>query len=130
MKILITGAAGFIGFHISKKLLETGFEVIGLDNLNDYYDINLKTDRLKILKESESFTFYKKNLEDKTSVDQIFQEHRPHRVIHLAAQASVPLSISDFKQSSTTNILSSICILDFCARKNIPLVYASSSVVN
>ena len=60
MKILITGAAGFIGFHISKRLLEAGFEVIGLDNLNDYYDINLKTDRLKILKESESFTFYKK----------------------------------------------------------------------
>ena len=76
-RTLVTGAAGFIGFHISKRLLETGFEVIGLDNLNDYYDINLKTDRLKILKESESFTFYKKNLEDKTSVDQIFKNTIP-----------------------------------------------------
>ena len=60
MKILVTGAAGFIGFHISKRLIETGFEVIGLDNLNDYYDINLKAARLKILKESKCFTFYKK----------------------------------------------------------------------
>ena len=73
MKILVTGAAGFIGFHISKRLLEADFEVIGLDNLNDYYDFNLKTDRLKILKESKSFTYHKKNLEDKKSVDQIFQ---------------------------------------------------------
>ena len=112
MKILITGAAGFIGFHISKRLLETGFEVIGLDNLNDYYDFNLKADRLKILKESESFTFYKKNLEDKKSVDQIFQEHHPHRVIHLAAQAGVRYSIDHPDIYIQSNIIGTFNMLE------------------
>jgi len=130
MKILITGAAGFIGFHISKRLLETGFEVIGLDNLNDYYDINLKEDRLKILKESESFTFYKKDLEDKKSVGQIFQEHRPHRVIHLAAQAGVRYSIDHPDIYIQRNIIGTFNILEACRHNEIEhLVYASSSSV-
>ena len=130
MKILVTGAAGFIGFHISKKLLEADFEVIGLDNLNDYYDINLKADRLKILKESESFTFYKKNLEDKTSVDQIFQEHHPDRVIHLAAQAGVRYSIDHPDIYIQRNIIGTFNILEACRHNEIEhLVYASSSSV-
>ena len=130
MKILITGAAGFIGFHISKRLLETGFEVIGLDNLNDYYDINLKEDRLKILKKTESFTFYKKNLENKTSVDQIFQEHHPDRVIHLAAQAGVRYSIDHPDIYIQRNIIGTFNILEACRHNEIEhLVYASSSSV-
>jgi len=130
MKILVTGAAGFIGFHISKKLLEKNFEVIGLDNLNDYYNINLKEDRLKILRESKFFTFYKKNLEDKVSVDQIFQEHIPHRVIHLAAQAGVRYSIDHPDIYIQRNIIGTFNILEACRHNDIEhLIYASSSSV-
>ena len=93
MKILVSGAAGFIGFHVSKRLLDSDHEVIGLDNINDYYDFNLKNDRLKILKDYEQFVFYKNNLEDNEAVQQLFQKEAPQRVIHLAAQAGVRYSI-------------------------------------
>jgi len=130
MKILITGAAGFIGFHISKRLMNQGLEVIGLDSLNNYYDINLKADRLKILKEFGSFTFYKKNIEDKSQVDQIFQEHRPQRVIHLAAQAGVRYSIKHPDIYIQSNIIGTFNILEACRHNDIEhLIYASSSSV-
>ncbi len=130
MNILVTGAAGFIGFYISKRLLESGFEVIGLDNLNDYYDINLKNDRLKILQKFESFTFHKKNLEDKDAVNQIFKEHRPHRVIHLAAQAGVRYSIEHPEVYIQSNIIGTFNILEGCRHNKVEhLVYASSSSV-
>ena len=82
MKVLVTGAAGFIGFHTSKRLLEDGHEVIGLDNVNDYYDINLKKDRLKILHDHDQFTFYENNLEDKEAIESLFKKETPQRVIH------------------------------------------------
>lgn len=130
MKFFVTGAAGFIGFHISKRLLEAGFEVVGLDNLNDYYDINLKADRLKHLQEFEPFTFYKNDLEDKPTVDHIFQNHRPHRVIHLAAQAGVRHSIKRPEIYIKSNIIGTFNILEACRHNNIEhLVYASSSSV-
>lgn len=130
MKILVTGSAGFIGFHISKRLLESGFEIIGLDNLNDYYDINLKMGRLKILQEFESFLFHKENLEDKEAIDRIFQKHKPNRVIHLAAQAGVRYSIKHPETYIQSNILGTFNILEGCRHNKIEhLVYASSSSV-
>ena len=87
MKILVTGAAGFIGFHTSQRLLESGHEVIGLDNLNDYYDINLKNDRLNILRKFESFSFRKNNLEDKEGIDRIFRR-RPTSASHPSCSSS------------------------------------------
>ena len=93
MKILVTGSAGFIGFHTSKRLLDSGYDVIGLDNLNNYYDINLKKDRLKILQEYNGFTFHKIDLKDQGEVESLFKKESPQRVIHLAAQAGVRYSI-------------------------------------
>ena len=74
MKILVTGAAGFIGFHTSKKLIDSGYDVVGLDNINDYYDINLKKNRLKFLQDYERFTLYKINLEDQSAVENLFKK--------------------------------------------------------
>lgn len=130
MKILVTGAAGFIGFHTSKRLLEDGYEVIGLDNINDYYDVNLKNDRLKILKEFDRFTFHKINLEDKAKVDQVFSKNCPHRVIHLAAQAGVRYSIQHPEAYIQSNIIGTFNILEGCRHYKVEhLVYASTSSV-
>ena len=128
MKILVTGAAGFIGFHTSKRLLESGHEVIGIDNINDYYDINLKNARLKILCEYSKFTFNKSNLEDKEAMDQIFKEHNPQRVIHLAAQAGVRYSIQHPEVYIQSNIVGTFNILEGCRHNKVEhLVYASTS---
>jgi UDP-glucuronate 4-epimerase len=130
MKILVTGAAGFIGFHTCKKLLESGVEVIGLDNLNDYYDVHLKIDRLEILQKFETFNFYKNNLEEKEDIDRIFKENRPHRVIHLAAQAGVRYSIAHPEVYIQSNIIGTFNILEGCRHNTVEhLVYASSSSV-
>ncbi|MEK9628132.1 MAG: NAD-dependent epimerase [Nitrospinota bacterium] len=130
MKILVTGAAGFIGFHTSIRLLESGFDVIGLDNLNDYYDVNLKIDRLKLLEKWDTFTFFKNNLEDQESVYRIFQENCPNRVIHLAAQAGVRYSIEHPEVYIQSNIVGTFNILEGCRHNNVEhLVYASSSSV-
>src|SRR5690625_2187162 len=86
---LITGAAGFIGFYLSKKLLDEGCQVIGIDNLNDYYDVNLKHDRLEQLEPYEKFTFIKGDISDKEGLMDIFAEYRPDNVVNLAAQAGV-----------------------------------------
>jgi len=128
LKILITGAAGFIGFHTSKQLLKSGHEVIGLDNINDYYDVTLKNDRLKILREHDKFTFYENNLEDKEKIDQIFRECGPHRVIHLAAQAGVRYSIDHPEVYIQSNIVGTFNILEGCRHNKVEhLVYASTS---
>ena len=128
MKILVTGAAGFIGFHASKRLLDSGYDVIGLDNLNNYYDINLKNDRLKILQEYDGFTFHKIDLKDQGEVESLFKKESPQRVIHLAAQAGVRYSIENPHAYIQSNIVGTFNILEGCRRNQVEhLVYASSS---
>lgn len=130
MKILITGAGGFIGFHLSKKLLDQSFEVIGMDNLNDYYDPSLKDARINILKEYEKFIFHKMDLKDKEQIDSLFNKYRPTYVINLAAQAGVRYSIDNPYAYVDSNLVGFINILEAC--RNYPvehLLYASSSSV-
>ena len=130
MKILVTGAAGFIGFHASKRLFDSRYDVIGLDNLNNYYDINLKNDRLKILQEYDGFTFHKIDLKDQGEVESLFKKESPQRVIHLAAQAGVRYSIENPHVYIQSNIVGTFNILEGCRRNQVEhLVYASSSSV-
>ena len=130
MKILVTGTAGFIGFHTSKRLLDARYDVIGLDNLNNYYDINLKNDRLKILQEYDGFTFHKIDLKDQGEVESLFKKESPQRVIHLAAQAGVRYSIENPHAYIQSNIVGTFNILEGCRRNQVEhLVYASSSSV-
>src|ERR1700681_1734480 len=95
MKTLVTGAAGFIGFHVSRVLLERGDEVVGLDNLNDYYDPRLKQARLDMLRPFENFRFVKMELADRAAMEKLFAAQRFERVVHLAAQAGVRNSIEN-----------------------------------
>jgi len=128
MKILVTGAAGFIGFHTSIRLLGSGYDVIGLDNLNNYYDIKLKNDRLKILQEYDGFTFHKIDLKNQGEVESLFKKESPQRVIHLAAQAGVRYSIDHPKIYIQSNIIGTFNILEGCRHNEVEhLVYASSS---
>ena len=130
MKILITGAAGFIGFHLSKKLLDESYQVIGIDNLNDYYDPSLKDSRLDILKKYDNFTFHKVDLKNKAEVDSIFIQYKPTHVINLAAQAGVRYSIENPYAYVDSNLIGFMNILEAC--RNYPvehLLYASSSSV-
>ena len=130
MKILVTGSAGFIGFHTSKRLLDSGYDVIGLDNLNNYYDINLKKDRLKILQEYDGFTFHKIDLKNQGEVESLFKKESPQRVIHLAAQAGVRYSIEHPQIYIQSNIVGTFNILEGCRHNHVEhLVYASSSSV-
>ncbi|EXJ23307.1 dTDP-glucose 4,6-dehydratase [Alkalibacterium sp. AK22] len=130
MKVLITGAAGFVGFHLSNQLLDKGLDVVGLDNLNDYYDPKLKTDRLDILKERKGFSFYKIDLKDKSAVDQLFEYERPSHVIHLAAQAGVRYSIENPYAYVDSNLIGFMNILEACRHYPVEhLMYASSSSV-
>ena len=95
MKILVTGAAGFIGFHLCKSLLDDGYEVLGIDNINDYYDPNLKLTRLEQLKPYKNFTFEKVDIADRESITQSFKSFNPRKVVNLAAQAGVRYSIEN-----------------------------------
>ena len=129
-KILVTGAAGFIGFHLSKRILEAGGEVIGFDNLNDYYDVNLKYARLEILEKYEKFTFIKGNLADKDAVDNLFVTYKPDVVVNLAAQAGVRYSIDNPGSYIESNIIGFYNILEACRHNKVEhLLYASSSSV-
>ena len=94
-RVLVTGAAGFVGFHLSKRLLDEGAEVVGFDNINDYYDVNLKYARLEILEKYEKFTFIKGDLKDKDAVDKLFADFKIDIVVNLAAQAGVRYSIEN-----------------------------------
>ena len=130
MKILVTGTAGFIGFHSSKRLLDSGYDVVGLDNINDYYDVNLKRDRLKILQDYDRFTFYEVNLEEQGAIEQLFKKEAPERVIHLAAQAGVRYSIQHPEVYIQSNIVGTFHILESCRHNQVEhLVYASTSSV-
>lgn len=130
MSILVTGAAGFIGFYLSKRLLEQGEMVIGYDNLNDYYDPKLKEARLAILKEYNDFTFVKGDLADKVAVDELFSEYKPDVVVNLAAQAGVRYSITNPEAYISSNIVGFFNILEACRHNPVKhLVYASSSSV-
>ncbi|MEB5677408.1 NAD-dependent epimerase [Mammaliicoccus sciuri] len=129
MKILITGSAGFIGSHLSKKLIKQGHEVIGIDNINDYYDVRIKEDRLKSIG-TKNFTFYKINLEDDNAMNEIFTNEKPKVVINLAAQAGVRYSLENPRAYIDSNIVGFTNILE-CSRhhKVEHLIYASSSSV-
>ena len=127
---LVTGGAGFIGFHLSKSLLEKGIRVIGFDNLNDYYDVQLKKDRLEILRQYENYTFIKGDLSDKGDVFRLFQENAPHIVINMGAQAGVRYSIDNPGAYMQSNVMGFFHILEGCRYFPVEhLVYASSSSV-
>lgn len=127
---LITGAAGFIGYYLSKRLLEQGCRVVGIDNVNDYYDVNLKYDRLNHLKPFDKFTFIKGDISDKSLVNDIFLEYKPSIVVNLAAQAGVRYSIENPDVYIQSNIIGFYNILEACRHNPVEhLVYASSSSV-
>lgn len=130
MDVLITGAAGFIGHSLSKKLLARGDRVIGVDNLNDYYDVNLKKARLAQLQSHESFSFYQYNLEDAEKLNAVFKSKQPQRVVNLAAQAGVRYSLENPQAYVSANLVGFVNILEACRHHGVEhLVYASSSSV-
>ena len=129
-KILVTGAAGFIGFHLAKRLLDGGAEVVGLDNLNDYYDVGLKHARLKLLAECPGFRFVKMELADRDAVAGLFKTERFDAVVNLAAQAGVRYSLVNPYIYTESNISGFLNILEGCRHNGVGhLVYASSSSV-
>jgi UDP-glucuronate 4-epimerase len=130
MKILVTGAAGFIGMHVAKRLLERGDEIIGIDNINDYYDPKLKLARLEQLKPFEKFTFIKMDIADRAAMEHLFARENFQRVVHLAAQAGVRYSIQNPHTYIESNILGFLHVLEGCRHHKVEhLVYASSSSV-
>ncbi|MEH2158080.1 NAD-dependent epimerase [Nostoc sp.] len=130
VKVLVTGAAGFIGFHLSQRLLTRGDEVVGLDNLNDYYDVLLKKDRLAQLEENSSFSFYQLDLADSVAIAQLFAEQRFDVVVNLGAQAGVRYSIKNPHVYVNSNLVGFINILEGCRHSGVQhLVFASSSSV-
>ena len=129
-KILITGAAGFIGYHLCKSLLEDGYEVLGIDNLNNYYDINLKRDRLKQLKHFKSFTFNKVDIADRESLTESFQSFDPQKIVNLAAQPGVRYSIENPYYYMDSNLVGFLNIIELCRNNKVKsFIYASSSSV-
>ncbi len=131
MTILVTGAAGFIGMHVSKALLEKGESVVGIDNLNDYYDVSLKEARLKELEPYGEFTFHKVDISDRDGLQKALENEEITSVVHLAAQAGVRYSITHPFSYAESNLIGFLTILEFC--RNLEglqhLVYASSSSV-
>ena len=130
MKYLVTGAAGFIGFHVTQRLLAAGHQVVGLDNLNDYYDVNLKMARLDLINTHPEFTFVKGDLADREGIAELFRNQRFQRVIHLAAQAGVRYSLENPLAYADANLIGHLNILEGCRHNKVEhLLYASSSSV-
>jgi UDP-glucuronate 4-epimerase len=130
MKFLVTGTAGFIGFHLAKRLLARGAEVVGLDNVNDYYDVRLKHARMAQLDSQPGFRFIKMDLADRDGIAKVFREVRPQRVVNLAAQAGVRYSLKNPHAYVESNLVGFTNILEGCRHNEVEhLVYASSSSV-
>ncbi len=129
-KVLVTGSAGFIGFHLSQHLLSKGYSVLGIDALTEYYDINLKLNRLKLLEKNSNFTHKNIRIEESRDVSEIFKSFLPNFVVHLAAQAGVRYSIDHPDEYIKTNILGTFTILEVCRKLNIQhLLMASTSSI-
>ena len=129
-KILVTGSAGFIGFHLSKTLLEDGFNVLGIDNINNYYDPSLKYARLEQLTPYKNFTFEKIDIADRESLTKAFTDFKPNKVVNLAAQAGVRYSIENPYAYMDANLVGFLNIIELCRHNNVEgLIYASSSSV-
>jgi len=128
--ILVTGAAGFIGFHLATRLLDRGDHVVGVDNLNDYYDVQLKTDRLTQLASRERFSFSQADLADRSAMEGLFQKYKFDKVVNLAAQAGVRYSLQNPHVYVDSNLTGFINVLEGCRHSQVKhLVYASSSSV-
>lgn len=129
-RILITGAAGFIGFHLAKRLLNQEMHVIGIDNMNDYYDVRLKERRLEILQSYKNFTFYRENIAEKEAITKIFEIEKPDIVVNMAAQAGVRYSITNPDVYLESNLIGFYNILEACRKYPVEhLLFASSSSV-
>jgi len=130
MKVLVTGTAGFIGNHLALRLLERGDEVIGIDNHNDYYDVNLKLARLDRIKDHPDYTHIQTDIADKETLEKVFKQYQPQRVVNLAAQAGVRYSIENPHAYIDSNIVGFMNILEGCRHHGVEhLVYASTSSV-
>ncbi len=130
MKILLTGTAGFIGYHLSKELLERNYDILGIDNLNDYYDIGLKLDRLKILESYDNFNFIKADISDLDQMTQVFRNFNPEKVVNLAAQPGVRYSLINPFAYLNSNLVGFLNIIELCKDFKINgLIYASSSSI-
>jgi len=130
MKVLVTGTAGFIGNNLSQRLLERGDEVIGIDNVNDYYDPAVKEARLALIKDHPGFTEVRIDIADRAAMEETFSKHKPHRVVNLAAQAGVRYSLENPHAYIDSNIVGFTNILEGCRHNGVEhLVYASSSSV-
>src|SRR5262249_44186637 len=130
LKVLVTGAAGFIGYHLTRRLLERGEEVIGLDNLNHYYDVSLKEARLALLQNFPAFQFVRMDLADQAGIARLFLKVRPRKVVNLAAQAGVRYSLQEPDLYIKSNIVGFLQILEGCRHQQVEhLVFASSSSV-
>tara|TARA_S200000501_G_C20745988_1_gene709529 strand:- start:157 stop:1122 length:966 start_codon:yes stop_codon:yes gene_type:complete len=129
-KILVTGCSGFIGMHLSKALLESNYEVVGIDNLNDYYSLKLKNDRLDILKKYKSFKFVKLDISSRYDLEKVFKENPIDKVANLAAQAGVRYSLENPNSYIESNVLGFMNVLECCRHYKVKgLIYASSSSV-
>ena len=129
-KILVTGSAGFIGMHICKSLLDDGYIVCGVDNMNDYYDVSLKEARLSILYDYENFSFHKLDISHLNNLDKMFSEFQPDKVVNLAAQAGVRYSIKNPHVFIKSNLVGFTNVIESCRKYNVKgLIYASSSSV-